>query len=240
MRRSRPLALTFGALAGLALLAGCTPQSGERPSDAATSVPPPSQAPTQEAPEGAPENFLVDSSPGGPQEGDPLWQLLAETAGSGDEVYLKVAFHNYSEPTASEGQVTVLNDIPDSVSVTVDEAQVTPLEPTFYVVTGTFTVEEVGSSAYTLETVDGEEIPELNLEGDNDEARCSPENAQETIMEAVEQLRSNPDERDNMRRLWGAAPAVWWAIQASAQSLDESDGDSPGDTVLEACEPYLS
>lgn len=240
MRKSRALALTGGALASLALLAGCQSAGSERPVDEATSVPPPSEAPTQQAPQGAPADFLVDSTPGGPEDQDPLWQTLKSAAADKKEVYLKVAMHNYSEPAASGDQVTVINDTPDSVSVTVDKGRVEKLEPTFYVITGTFTAEEVGSSAYKLTTVDDKEITELNLPGEDDEARCTADDGTAAIDEAVEQLRSNPDSRDNMRRIWGAAPAVWWGIQASAKSLEETQGNVAGDSLVEACDPYLN
>src|SRR5699024_7581618 len=51
----------------------------------------------------------------------------------------------------------------------------------FLLIHGTFDVDEIGSSAYTLKTVDDEDIPELDPKGPDDEARCTADDAQDRI-----------------------------------------------------------
>lgn len=238
---SRHLILA-AALSGALTLTGCQAAEGERPDQGrpTPSEPLPEETPAEvETPEGAPELQFVDATIGGPRDGDPLWQLLEEAAGAGDEVYLHATMHNYQPPAEGDGTLTLTSGAPDSVSITVDESQVTAFNDVFYQITGTFEVEQLASAAFVLSTVDGEEIEELTPQTPSDEERCTQDRAEDRVNGAVYQLVDEPDTREELRLTWAGSPAVWWAIQATADALSSSEGDLATDALAEACAPYL-
>lgn len=233
--RIRSLAL-LSAAAVLATTTACVPTSGDtRP------APRPSLSPEEitpiETPASAPEVSIVDSSPGGGKDVDPLWKGLAEAAGK-SEAYLKVWIHAGNPDLPESGEVTVTADTPDSVSVTVDAQNVDREQSPFLLIHGTFEVEEVGGSAYRLTTVDSEDIPELDPKSPDDETRCTAEDAQERISLAADDLAADPSKREEFRQAWGGSPKVWWGIQMTAISLNQ-DGGVAGDFLTEACAEHL-
>lgn len=234
--RLRPLAL-LSAAALLATTTACvsTPEETrpqERPSVSKEEVTP------IETPDDAPDVTVVDSSPGGKKDTDPLWQGLAEAAEKKTSAYLKVYVHAGNPEVPDSGEMTVTADSPDSVSVTVDAKNVDDDLSPFLLIHGTFDVEEVGSSAYTLKTVDDEDIPELDPKGPDDEKRCTADDAQDRIGLAADDLADDPDQREEFRQQWGGSPRVWWGIQMTAISLGE-EGGVAGDFLTEACDEYL-
>lgn len=233
--RLRPLA----ALSAAALLAttACVSTSEEtrpqpRPSVSKEEVTP------IETPDDAPEITVVDTSPGGEKDTDPLWQGLAEAAEKDTEAYLKVYVHTGNPEVPETGETTVTADSPDSVSVTVDAENVDDDLSPFLLIHGTFDVDEIGSSAYTLKTVDDEDIPELDPKGPDDEARCTADDAQDRIGLAANDLAEDSSRREEFRQQWGGSPRVWWGIQKTAISLGQ-EGGVAGDFLTEACSEYL-
>nr|BFF07350.1 hypothetical protein GCM10023233_23190 [Brevibacterium otitidis] len=190
-----------------------------------------------ETPDSAPPVVIVDTTPGGAKENDPLWQGLEKAAADGDEAYLNVFLRTFAE-VGDSGEISLTPDMSDSVTVNVDAEQVTAHESGFYQVTGTFEVEQLGDAAFTLSTVDGEEITELNPQGPDAEARCTADDAQDRIELAASDLADDPELREDMRLQWGAAPEVWWGIQQTALSLRGSDEEFAGDFLAEVCGPY--
>src|SRR5699024_8616825 len=183
--RLRPLA----ALSAVALLAttACvsTPEETRpqpRPSVSKEEVTP------VETPDDAPEVTVVDTSPGGEKDTDPLWQRLAEAAENDTEAYLKVYVHTGNPELPDAGETAVPADSPDRVSVTVDAENVDDELSPFLLIHGTFDVDEIGNSAYTRSTVDDEDIPELDPKGPDDEARCTADDAQDRIGLAANDL----------------------------------------------------
>ncbi len=233
--RIRSLALLTAA----AVLAttGCVPTSGDTRPEPRPSLSPEEVTPI-ETPDGAPPVTVVDSSPGGAKDVDPLWTGLAEAAASKSEAYLKVWVSASNPDLPESGEVTVTPDTPDSVSVTLDAKNVQREESPFLLLHGTFTVEEVGGSAYRLKTVSTEDIPALDPKSPDDKARCTADDAQERISLAADDLAAEPGKREEMRLQWGGSPRVWWGIQKTAQSLNQ-DGGVAGDFLTEACGPYL-
>ncbi|MGO0604274.1 hypothetical protein [Brevibacterium linens] len=234
--RLRPLAL-LSAAALLATTTACVATPNEtrpqpRPSVSKEEVTP------IETPDDAPQVSIVDSSPGGAKETDPLWQGLAEAAEKDTEAYLKVYVHTGNPEVPDSGETTVTADSPDSVSVTVDSDNVVDGASPFLLIHGTFEVEEIGNSAYTLTTVDDEDIPELDPKGPDDEERCTADDAQDRIGLAADDLAEDPGRREEFRQQWGGSPRVWWGIQKTAISLGE-EGGVAGDFLTEACGEYL-
>lgn len=234
--RLRPLAL-LSAAALLASTTACvsTPQDtrpAPRPSVSEEEVTP------IETPDSAPDVSIVDTSPGGARDTDPLWQGLAEAAEKKTDAYLKVYVHTGDPDVPDSGETTITADSPDSVSVTLDSASVDTQMSPFLLIHGTFEVEEIGNSAYTLTTVDDKDIPELDPKGPDDKARCTADDAQDRISLAADDLSEDPGKREELRQQWGASPAVWWGIQKTAISLGE-EGEVAGDFLTEACGEYL-
>lgn len=234
--RLRPLAL-LSAAAIAATMTACVATPNEtrpqpRPSVSKEEVTP------IETPDDAPKVSIVDSSPGGAKDTDPLWQGLAEAAEKKTEAYLKVYVHTGNPEVPDSGETTVTADSPDSVSVTVDADNVDDGASPFLLIHGTFDVEEIGNSAYTLTTVDDEDIPELDPKGPNDEKRCTADDAQDRIGLAADDLAEDPGRHEEFRQQWGGSPRVWWGIQKTAISLGE-EGGVAGDFLTEACGEYL-
>ncbi|MDN6123599.1 MAG: hypothetical protein L0I80_06960 [Brevibacterium sp.] len=234
--RIRSLALLTTA-AVLATMTACVPTSEETRPEQRPSVSKEEFTPI-ETPDEAPEVSIVDSSPGGAKDSDPLWQGLAEAGQSKSEAYLKVYVHTANPTVPDSGEATVTADTPDSVSVTVDAENVDAEKSPFLLIQGTFTVEEIGGSAYTLTTKDSDDIPELDPKGPDDEARCTADDAQERISLAAQDLADDPDKREDFRQQWGGSPQVWWGIQKTAISLNK-EGGVAGDFLTEACGEYL-
>src|SRR5699024_12371459 len=126
------------------------------------------------------------------------------------------------------GETTVTADSPDSVSVTVDAENVDDDLSPFLLIHGTFDVDEIGNSAYTLKTVDDEDIPELDPKGPDDEARCTADDAQDRIGLAANDLAEDSSRREEFRQQWGGSPRVWWGIQKAASSLGQEGGVAGG------------
>jgi hypothetical protein len=234
--RLRPLAL-LSAAALLATTTACvsTPENTrpqERPSVSKEEVTP------IETPKDAPDVSVVDSSPGGKKDNDPLWQGLAEAAEKKTPAYLRVYVHAGNPEVPDSGEMTVTADSPDSVSVTVDSKNVDDELSPFLLIHGKFDVEEIGNSAYTLKTVDDKDIPELDPKGPDDKKRCTADDAQDRIGLAADDLADDPDKREEFRQQWGGSPRVWWGIQMTAISLGE-EGGVAGDYLTEACGEYL-
>ncbi|GAA4284818.1 hypothetical protein GCM10022261_23490 [Brevibacterium daeguense] len=227
-----PLAAVCATLA----LTGCQSSGSERP-PAEPSVSPEVATPVA-TPDAAPAVTVVDTSPGGSADDDPLWQGLRQAAADGSEAYLHVAVHMYEEPVGGD-TLTLTPSTPDSVSVTVPADSVSAEAAPFYRVTGTFSVEEVGSAAYTLESLTGEELSELHPQGPSSEERCTASDANERILQASQTLAEEPEQREELRLLWSSAPEVWWGIQRTAVSLRDTDGEVAGDFLTEACGAYL-
>src|SRR5699024_3576462 len=157
--RLRPLA-ALSAAARLATTA-CVSTSEETRPQPRPSVSKEEHTPI-EPPADAPEVTVVETSAGGEKDTDPLSPGVAEAAEDGTEAYLKVYGHNGNPAVPETGETTVTADSPDSVSVTVDAENVDDDLSPFLLIHGTFDVDEIGNSAYTLKTVDDEDIPELD------------------------------------------------------------------------------
>lgn len=234
--RIRSLAL-LTLTAVIATTSACVPTTGESRPDPRPSVSQEEVTPI-ETPDSAPKVSIVDSSPGGSKDTDPLWKGLAEAAANKSEAYLKVWVHAGNPDVPESGEVTVTADTPDSVSVSVDGANVKRENSPFLLIHGTFTVEEIGNSAFSLKTVNSDDIPELDPKSPNDETRCTADDAQDRISLAADDLASDPGKREEFRQQWGGSPQVWWGIQMTAQSLGQ-EGGVAGDFLTEACGAYL-
>lgn len=229
------------AAAAVLLLSGCATVDSERPAEV-PSVEPESITPVP-TPEGT--AAVVDVSPGGEESSDFVWQGLARAADAGEETYLHAWVRSYAE-LPDEGEITLTPEFPDSVSITVDAEAVTVSEadPAMRLIEGTFTVEQLGTSAFALTTEDTEPREDLHPQGPDDAQRCTAEDGNERIQAAsqnlAEALQSGDDAaREEMRLQWAAAPAVWWGIQRTAIDLAGSEQEFAGDFLLEACEPHL-
>lgn len=224
------------ALGALLVLTGCQEAGTEATSEQPTVSP--EVATPVETPDSAPEVTVVDTSPGGPIEVDPVWSGLQNAAQEGQEAYLDVHLHTYQEPGA-EDPVTLTPSTPNSMTITVPAEALDSENAPFYRVAGTFTVEGLGSSAYALTAENTDEISELQPSGPDTEERCTADDASERTQQAAQQLVESPDTREELRLLWASAPAVWWGIQRTALTLQGSDGDVAGDFFTEGCGPYL-
>ncbi|MCT1765984.1 hypothetical protein M3B92_07650 [Brevibacterium casei] len=233
--RLRSLALLTAA--AVLTTSACVPTSTETRPQPRPSVSPEEVTPIA-TPDDAPEISVVDSSPGGAKESDPLWQGLAQAAAEKKPAYLKTWVHTANPDLPDSGEVTVTPDSPNSVSVTLDAGNVTTDKAPFVLIHGLFDVEEIGESAYTLTTVNSDDIPELDPQGPDDEARCTADDAQDRISLAADDLSADPGKREEFRQQWGASPQVWWGIQMTARSLGE-EGGVAGDYLTEACGAYL-
>ncbi|HLS33674.1 MAG TPA: hypothetical protein VK039_08790 [Brevibacterium sp.] len=235
-------ALTAIGIGAAVLVAGCQVVEGERP------VETPSVSPEDVTAVPTPSDLdvtpVIDVSPGGPQETDPVWQGLAQAVESGTDAYVHAWIHTDQE-VPEEGEATLTPDTPDSLSITVDDASaVTQGQPGFHLLDATVEVEQLGASAFSLTVVDAETRPDLLPQGPDDEARCTADDANERIQAASQVLadvirEDDAEQREQLRLQWGASPAVWWGIQRTASALASTDGDSAGDFLLEACAPYL-
>lgn len=235
------LALT-ALLGTAALLSGCQVVEGERPaetpsvsSEDVTSVPTPSDLDVVP---------VIDVSPGGPQETDAVWQGLTMASDAGQNAYVHAWIHTYQE-VPEDGEASLTPDTPDSVTLTVDDASaITRGEEGFYLLDATVEVEQLGDSAFSLTVVDTETHTELLPKGPDDEARCTASDGNERIQAASQVLadvlrEDDAEQREELRLQWGASPSVWWGIQRTAIALVDTDGDSAGDFLIEACGPYL-
>ena len=219
-------------------LAGCQVNEGQRPQlDNYASVSP-EPAPTVAAPEGTPDLQLVDVSPGGPKERDPLWTTLEQAAGQSAPVYLDVYVY-YDSKLPDTDQVSLTADIPNSVTVTVDKDAVDAKLAPFYRISGTFTAEMLADSTFTLTTVNTDRIDGLVPDGPSTEERCTADDAQDRIGTAFEELASDPNKREELRLQWLSSPEVWWGIQLTAAELVDTDGGTEGDFISQACYKYL-
>lgn len=244
--RSRAWSRSALAVAGIgaaALVTGCQVVEGERPvetpsvsAEDVTSVPTPSDLDVTP---------VIDVSPGGPQQTDHVWQGLAQAVEVGTDAYVHSWVHTYQE-VPEDREATLTPDTPDSVSITVDDASaLTEGQPGFYLLDATVEVEQLGDSAFSLTVVDTETRSDLLPQGPDDEARCTADDANERIQAASQTLADvvradDTEQREQLRLQWGASPAVWWGIQRTGSALADTDGESAGDFLLEACEPYLS
>ncbi|MGO1397572.1 MAG: hypothetical protein ACTHVO_04165 [Brevibacterium yomogidense] len=244
--RSRAGSRTALSIAGIStavLVTGCQVVDAERPvetpsvsAEDVTSVPTPSDLDVTP---------VIDVSPGGPQETDPVWQGLAQAVESGTDAYVHAWVHTYQE-VPEDGEATLTPDTPDSVSITVDDASaITEGQSGFYLLDATVEVEQLGGSVFSLTVVDTETRSDLLPQGPDDEARCTADDANDRIQAASQVLadvirEDDAEQREQLRLQWGASPAVWWGIQRTGSALADTDGESAGDFLLEACEPYLS
>lgn len=249
-------------LAGLsvATLAGCQTSGTERPQSQQSPVAQQEQATTGEAvpapadpSPGAVESAagaeptsgagdtvtVVDSSPGGPQSHDPLWAGLDTAADDHADVYLRTLVH-VGVPPGQSGTVTLTPDSPNSVSVTVNAKAVhKQTADAFYMLQGTFSVNKTADSAYSLTLKSTAEKKDLNPRGAGTKERCTAPDAVDVTQRAADELADGKKSREQLRKQWGAAPEVWWGIQLTAASLKQSDGDSAGDYLTQACRDFL-
>lgn len=209
--------------------------SADTPDGAETNAEAPS---VEAAPEGEPQVEIVDTSPGGPKEQDPLWAGLEEAAAGNGIAYLDVHLRS-AAASADTGTVPLTPDTPDSVTVTVPEEGLDDSASPWYRITGTFSVEQIAESAFVLETQSTEIDADLELSGPSTEERCTAEGANEDIMGAAERLAEDPGAHEELRSEWGSSPEVWWGIQLTAGSLRSSDGNFAGDFLSTACADYL-
>lgn len=243
LRSPHRAGLSLVAVLGtVALTAGCQVAEGERPvetpsvsAEDVTAVPTPSDLDVVP---------VIDVSAGGPQDTDAVWQGLAAAAEAGQNAYVHAWIHTY-QGVPEEGEVSLTPDTPDSVTVTVDDASaVTAGEEGFHLIDATVGVEQLGDSAFVLTVEDTETRSELLPKGPDDEARCTAADGNERIQAASQILadvlrEDDAEQREELRLQWGASPAVWWGIQRTAISLVDTDGDTAGDFLLEACTPFL-
>lgn len=230
------------ALSALVLTTGCQVVEGERP------VETPSVSPEDVTAVPTPSDLdvtpVIDVSPGGPQATDHVWRGLAEATEAGTNAYVHAWVHTYQD-VPDDGEATLTPDTPDSVSITVDDASaVTAGQPGFYLLDATVEVEQLGASAFSLTVVDTDTRSELLPKGPDDKGRCQSNDANERIQAASQVLadvirEDDAEQREQLRLQWAASPAVWWGIQRTALTLADSEGDSAGDFLFEACEPYL-
>lgn len=236
----RPQTLATSALVAtvVATLSACAVNPTERPGASyATGSPEP--VPSISAPADTPELTVVDASPGGSRENDPLWDSLAKAASDKKPVYMDVVVHTGAE-VADSDRVTLTPDTPDSVSVTVDRDVVSESSPGFHRIRGTFEAEQLGDSAFELSTKSTDEIPGLIPKNKELKKECSDPEGADRIGAAAEKLAGDPDAREDLRKTWISAPELWWAIQQSAVLMRETDGETEGDFFFQACESVQS
>ena len=222
----------------VATMSACAVNPTERPPTSyATGSPEP--VPSISAPADTPELTVVDASPGGSRENDPLWDTLAKAAGDKKPVYVDVVVHTGAEVPDSD-RVTLTPDTPDSVSVTVDSDVVLDSSPGFHRIRGTFEAEKLGDSAFELSTKSTDEIPGLIPKNKKLKKECSEPEGADRIGAAAEKLADDPDAREDLRKTWISAPELWWAIQQSAVLMRETDGETEGDFFFQACESVQS
>lgn len=222
------------ALALSASLTACTINPTERPSaNYPTGSPEP--VPTLAAPTGAPALTVVDASPGGPADSDPLWQGLKTAAAQSSPIYVDAVIHTGAEVSAGS-RTSLTPDTPDSVSVTADSDVVSSVSPGFYRLRGTFTVEEIGASAYELTTESANEIPGFIPGNKTLDKECTQPEAATQIGSAAQELAGDPGTREDLRKTWISVPELWWAIQRSAQLMRSTNGETEGDFFFQACE----
>lgn len=235
---AKTLATSALVATALTTLSACAVNQTERPGNSyETGSPDP--VPSISAPADTPELTVVDASPGGSQDNDPLWDTLAKAAGDKKPVYVDVVVHTGAEVGDSD-RVTLTPDTPDSVSVTVDKKAVSENSPGFYRIRGTFEAEQLGDSAFDLSTKSTDEIPGLIPKNKELKKECSDSEGANRIGAAAEKLANDPDTREDLRKTWISAPELWWAIQQSAVLMRETDGETEGDFFFQACESVQS
>lgn len=235
---AKTLATSALVATALTTLSACAVNQTERPGNSyETGSPDP--VPSISAPADAPDLTVVDASPGGARDNDPLWDTLAKAAGDKKPVYVDVVVHTGAEVGDSD-RVTLTPDTPDSVSVTVDKKAVSENSPGFYRIRGTFEAEQLGDSAFDVKTTNTDEIPGLIPKNKELKKECSNPEAADRIGAAAEKLANDPDAREDLRKTWISAPELWWAIQQSAVLMRETDGETEGDFFFQACESVQS
>ena len=236
----QPKTLVTSVLVATALttVSACAVNQTERPGNSyETGSPEP--VPSISAPANTPELIVVDASPGGPRNNDPLWDTLAKAAGDKKPVYVDVVVFTGAEVVGSD-RVTLTPEMPDSVSVTVDKKAVSENSPGFYRIRGTFEAEQLGDSAFDLSTKSTDEIPGLIPKNKNLKKECLDPEGANRIGAAAEKLANDPDSREDLRKTWISTPELWWAIQQSAVLMRETDGETEGDFFFQACESVQS
>ena len=236
----RPKTLVTSVLVATALttVSACAVNQTERPGNSyETGSPEP--VPSISAPANTPELIVVDASPGGSRDNDPLWDTLAKAAGDKKPVYVDVVVFTGAEVVGSD-RVTLTPEMPDSVSVTVDKKAVSENSPGFYRIRGTFEAEQLGDSAFDLSTKSTDEIPGLIPKNKNLKKECLDPEGANRIGAAAEKLANDPDSREDLRKTWISTPELWWAIQQSAVLMRETDGETEGDFFFQACESVQS
>lgn len=235
---AKTLATSALVATALTTLSACAVNQTELPGNSyETGSPDP--VPSISAPADTPELTVVDASPGGSQDNDPLWDTLAKAAGDKKPVYVDVVVHTGAEVGDSD-RVTLTPDTPDSVSVTVDKKAVSENSPGFYRIRGTFEAEQLGDSAFDVKTTNTDEIPGLIPKNKELKKECSDPEGANRIGAAAEKLANDPDTREDLRKTWISAPELWWAIQQSAVLMRETNGETEGDFFFQACESVQS
>lgn len=235
---AKTLATSALVATALTTLSACAVNQTERPGNSyETGSPDP--VPSISAPADTPELTVVDASPGGSRDNDPLWDTLAKAAGDKKPVYVDVVVHTGAEVGDSD-RVTLTPDTPDSVSVTVDKKAISENSPGFYRIRGTFEAEQLGDSAFDVKTTNTDEIPGLIPKNKELKKECPDPEGANRIGAAAEKLANDPDTREDLRKTWISAPELWWAIQQSAVLMRETDGETEGDFFFQACESVQS
>lgn len=235
---AKTLATSALVATALTTLSACAVNQTERPGNSyETGSPDP--VPSISAPADTPELTVVDASPGGSRDNDPLWDTLAKAAGDKKPVYVDVVVHTGAEVGDSD-RVTLTPDTPDSVSVTVDKKAVSENSPGFYRIRGTFEVEQLGDSSFDVKTTSTDEIPGLIPKNKELKKECSDPEGANRIGAAAEKLANDPDTREDLRKTWISTPELWWAIQQSAVLMRETEGETEGDFFFQACESVQS
>lgn len=235
---AKTLATSALVATALTTLSACAVNQTERPGNSyETGSPDP--VPSISAPADTPELTVVDASPGGSRDNDPLWDTLAKTAGDKKPVYVDVVVHTGAEVGDSD-RVTLTPDTPDSVSVTVDKKAVSENSPGFYRIRGTFEAEQLGDSSFDVKTTNTDEIPGLIPKNKELKKECSDSEGANRIGAAAEKLANDPDTREDLRKTWISTPELWWAIQQSAVLMRETNGETEGDFFFQACESVQS
>ena len=220
----RPKTLVTSVLVATALttVSACAVNQTERPGNSyETGSPEP--VPSISAPANTPELIVVDASPGGSRDNDPLWDTLAKAAGDKKPVYVDVVVFTGAEVVGS-----------DRVTPTPE------MSPGFYRIRGTFEAEQLGDSAFDLSTKSTDEIPGLIPKNKNLKKECLDPEGANRIGAAAEKLANDPDSREDLRKTWISTPELWWAIQQSAVLMRETDGETEGDFFFQACESVQS
>src|SRR5699024_624688 len=127
---------------------------------------------------------------------------------------------------------------PDRVCVAVAAESVDAALSPFLLIHGTFDVDEIGSSAYTLKTVDDEDIPELDPKGPDDEARCTADDAQDRIGLPANDLAEESSRREGFRPQWGGSPGGRGGVPKRGTGPGP-EGGGAGGVLTEACSEYL-